>query len=199
MRGPQTARTNRARSLRKADNDAERALWSELRGQAAQWRKVHASTSRSGLTLPTLPVGKNISSSNWMAASMSTATTIAGAISSWSIEGWSVLRFWNVDALKERDAVVDTILAALDRRLDRCRLRQICASRLRQITGRQPIEAFAAPHPYPLPVKNGERGASAFDARSPRERGEGSVTMPWTSCATTNSSTAGCCRSTSRI
>ena len=33
-------------------------------------------------------------------------------------QGWSVLRFWNVDALQERDAVVDTILAALDRRLD---------------------------------------------------------------------------------
>ena len=32
--------------------------------------------------------------------------------------GWSVLRFWNVDALKALDAVVDTILAALDRRLD---------------------------------------------------------------------------------
>jgi hypothetical protein len=33
-------------------------------------------------------------------------------------EGWSVLRFWNVDALIERDAVIDTILAALERRLD---------------------------------------------------------------------------------
>jgi hypothetical protein len=33
-------------------------------------------------------------------------------------EGWFVLRFWNVDALLERDAVVDTILAALERRLD---------------------------------------------------------------------------------
>lgn len=34
-------------------------------------------------------------------------------------EGWSVLRFWNVDALKEREAVLETILAAVEGRLDR--------------------------------------------------------------------------------
>jgi hypothetical protein len=28
--------------------------------------------------------------------------------------GWSVLRFWNVDVLKERQAVLATILAALN-------------------------------------------------------------------------------------
>ncbi len=33
-------------------------------------------------------------------------------------EGWSVLRFWNIDALVERDAMIDTIVAALERRLD---------------------------------------------------------------------------------
>ncbi|WP_292170388.1 DUF559 domain-containing protein, partial [Mesorhizobium sp.] len=33
--------------------------------------------------------------------------------------GWSVLRFWNVDVLKDRDAVLDTVLAAIDQRLDR--------------------------------------------------------------------------------
>ena len=32
---------------------------------------------------------------------------------------WSVLRFWNVDVLKERDAVLETILAAIEQRLDR--------------------------------------------------------------------------------
>ena len=31
----------------------------------------------------------------------------------------SVLRFWNVDVLKERDAVLETILAAIEQRLDR--------------------------------------------------------------------------------
>ena len=33
-------------------------------------------------------------------------------------EGWSVLRFWNIDALLQRDAVIDTIIAVLVRRLD---------------------------------------------------------------------------------
>jgi very-short-patch-repair endonuclease len=33
-------------------------------------------------------------------------------------EGWSVLRFWNIDALIEREAVIDTIVAALERQLE---------------------------------------------------------------------------------
>jgi very-short-patch-repair endonuclease len=32
---------------------------------------------------------------------------------------WSVLRFWNVDVLKERNEVLETILAAVECRLDR--------------------------------------------------------------------------------
>jgi very-short-patch-repair endonuclease len=33
MRGPQSVKTNRARSLRQSDNDAEARLWSELRNR----------------------------------------------------------------------------------------------------------------------------------------------------------------------
>jgi very-short-patch-repair endonuclease len=33
-------------------------------------------------------------------------------------EGWSILRFWNIDALIEGEAVIDTIVAALERQLD---------------------------------------------------------------------------------
>ena len=32
-------------------------------------------------------------------------------------KGWSVLRFWNVDVLKQREQVLETILAVLDGRL----------------------------------------------------------------------------------
>jgi hypothetical protein len=32
--------------------------------------------------------------------------------------GWSVLRFWNIDVLAERSAVLETILAAIDGELD---------------------------------------------------------------------------------
>ncbi|TJW36990.1 MAG: DUF559 domain-containing protein, partial [Mesorhizobium sp.] len=35
--------------------------------------------------------------------------------------GWSVLRFWNVDVLKEREEVLETILAAIEGRLE-CRI-----------------------------------------------------------------------------
>jgi very-short-patch-repair endonuclease len=31
-----------------------------------------------------------------------------------SASGWSVLRLWNVDVLKEREAVLTTILAAVE-------------------------------------------------------------------------------------
>jgi very-short-patch-repair endonuclease len=31
--------------------------------------------------------------------------------------GWAILRFWNVDVLQERDAVLETILAVLEGRL----------------------------------------------------------------------------------
>jgi len=72
-------------------------------------------------------------------------------------QGWSVMRFWNVDALKEQDAVVDTIIAALEYRLE-----ETLASDLRFIPCREYRERFlaaVAPHPYPLPVKDGERGS----------------------------------------
>jgi very-short-patch-repair endonuclease len=34
-------------------------------------------------------------------------------------QGWSVIRFWNVDVLKECEQVLETILAAIEGRLDR--------------------------------------------------------------------------------
>ena len=36
-----------------------------------------------------------------------------------SANGWSVLRFWNVDVLADRRAVLDTIVAVLDGELNR--------------------------------------------------------------------------------
>jgi very-short-patch-repair endonuclease len=32
--------------------------------------------------------------------------------------GWSVVRFWNGDILQERDAVLETLIAILDGRMD---------------------------------------------------------------------------------
>lgn len=32
--------------------------------------------------------------------------------------GWSVVRFWNADVLREREAVLDTLIAILDGRIN---------------------------------------------------------------------------------
>jgi very-short-patch-repair endonuclease len=117
MRGPQTARTNRARSLRKADNDAERVLWSIIQNRQLN----NAKFTRQ------LPVGPYFA--DFACREEGLVIELDGSQHLESDydrrrdqfmveEGWSVLRFWNIDALIERDAVIDTILAALERRLD---------------------------------------------------------------------------------
>ena len=117
MRGPQTARTNRARSLRKTDNDAERALWSVIQNRQLN----NAKFTRQ------LPIGPYFA--DFACREERLVIELDGSQHLESDcdrrrdqfmveEGWSVLRFWNIDALIERDAVIDTILAALERRLD---------------------------------------------------------------------------------
>ncbi len=117
MRGPQTLRTERARSLRKADNDAEKALWSELKGR----RLAGARFTRQ------LPIGPYFA--DFACRDSRLVVELDGSQHLHSDhdrrrdrfmveQGWSVLRFWNVDALQERDAVVDTIISALERRLE---------------------------------------------------------------------------------
>lgn len=115
MRGPQLARTQRARSLRKADNDAEKALWSELKGRQLGGAKFTRQ----------LPIGPYFADFACREARL----VVDGSQHFESEydrkrdrfmveEGWSVLRFWNIDALIEREAVVETVFAAFERRLD---------------------------------------------------------------------------------
>ena len=117
MRGPQQARTERARSLRKADNDAERALWSDLKNRQVCGAKFTRQ----------LPIGPYFA--DFACRENQLVVELDGSQHAESnydrrrddfmvSEGWSVLRFWNVDALKEREAVINTIIAALERRLD---------------------------------------------------------------------------------
>ena len=117
MRGPQSARTTRARELRKADNDAERALWSLLKNRQLNDAKFTRQLSigpyfadfacREQLLVVELDGSQHADSA------------YDGRRDEFMVgQGWSVLRFWNVDALSEKDAVIDTILAALERRLD---------------------------------------------------------------------------------
>ncbi|SFU20103.1 DUF559 domain-containing protein [Mesorhizobium sp. YR577] len=135
MRGPESSRTHRARSLRKADNDAERALWSDLKGRQVNGAKFTRQlpigpyfadfACREGRLVVELDGSQHLDNEydrrrdQFMIA-----------------EGWSVLRFWNADALTERDAVIDTIIAALERRLDPVEardLRFMAASTYREI------------------------------------------------------------------
>ena len=117
MRGPQPVRTERARSLRKVDNDAENALWGELKGR----RLVNAKFTRQ------LPIGPYFADfacrANRLVVELDGSQHIGSQYDrrrdKFMVEqGWSVLRFCNADALSDRDAVIDTIQAALERRLD---------------------------------------------------------------------------------
>ncbi|KAA3451947.1 hypothetical protein C7I87_04775 [Mesorhizobium sp. SARCC-RB16n] len=118
MRGPEITTTKRARRLRQSDNDAEGALWMELRDRRLNGHKF----------VRQVPIGSYFA--DFACRECRLVVEVDGSqhagnkydqvrdqfmISS----GWSVLRFWNVDVLKERDAVLETILAAIERRLDR--------------------------------------------------------------------------------
>jgi very-short-patch-repair endonuclease len=117
MRGPQSARTTRARSLRKVDNDAESALWEELRDRRLNGHKF----------VRQLPIG--IYFADFACREEKLVVEVDGSQHADSkrdqrrdnfmvSQGWSVLRLWNSDVLKEKDAVFETISAALERRLD---------------------------------------------------------------------------------
>jgi very-short-patch-repair endonuclease len=117
MRGPQQARTIRARTLRRSDNDAERALWSALKNRQLNGAKFTRQ----------FPIGPYFADFACreehlvieLDGSQHAESTYDRIRDEFMIQhGWSILRFWNVDALRELDAVVDTILAALDRRLE---------------------------------------------------------------------------------
>ena len=117
MRGPQTARTNRARSLRNADNDAERALWSARKNRQLNGAKFTRQFSIGPYFADFACREEHLVVE--LDGSQHADSGYDRRRDQFMVEhGWSVLRFWNVDALKALDAVVDTILAALDRRLD---------------------------------------------------------------------------------
>jgi hypothetical protein len=69
--------------------------------------------------------------------------------------GWSVLRLWNVDVLKEREAVVTTILAAWRDNSGKESFPMICGSHLSVI---RVIEREALPLTLPSPREERERG-----------------------------------------
>lgn len=118
MRGPDIRTTQRARQLRKVDNDSESKLWIELRGRRLNGYKF----------VRQLPVGPYFADFACREAGL--VVEVDGSQHADNekdcirdnrmvAEGWSVLRFWNLDVLQERDRVLETILAALKGSLDR--------------------------------------------------------------------------------
>jgi very-short-patch-repair endonuclease len=111
-----TIKTRRARALRKVENDAEDRLWIELRNRRLNGCKF----------VRQLPVGRYFADFACREAKLiievdgsqhagSRYDEVRNAFM--TAQGWSVLRFWNVDMFKEIDAVQDTILAAVEGRL----------------------------------------------------------------------------------
>ncbi|WP_246696429.1 endonuclease domain-containing protein [Mesorhizobium sp. SARCC-RB16n] len=109
-------RIARARALRQGDNQAEAVLWSELKAKRLAGYKF----------IRQMPVGPYFA--DFACRSEKLVVELDGsqhAESSYDRrrdefmrgEGFSVLRFWNVDVLKTRRTVCEIILAVLEGRL----------------------------------------------------------------------------------
>jgi very-short-patch-repair endonuclease len=116
MRGANRRKTARARSLRKVDNDAEAALWSELRARRLCGHKF----------VRQLPIGPYFADFACREALLVVEVDGSQHADSeydakrnafMNANGWSVVRFWNGDVLQEREAVLETVIAILDGRL----------------------------------------------------------------------------------
>jgi very-short-patch-repair endonuclease len=116
MRGPEPKTTNRARSLRQSDNDAEAKLWSELRNRRLNGFKF----------VRQFPIGPYFA--DFACRERTLVIEIDGSQHAENrrdtirdafmiAEGWSVARFWNVDALTVMPSVLETIVAICEGRL----------------------------------------------------------------------------------
>ena len=113
MRGGNAKRTERARELRRVENEAEERLWSDLRGRRLNGYKF----------VRQLPIGPYFADFACREANL--VVEVDGSQHAGSRRdlirdetmngnGWSVLRFWHTDILQERESVLETIVAALD-------------------------------------------------------------------------------------
>ena len=116
MRGGNERKTGRARELRKVDNEAEDALWHELRGRRLNGYKF----------VRQLPVGPYFADLACREANL--VVEVDGSQhanrssdrfrdETMNRNGWSVFRLWHADVLTDRRSVLDTVLAALEGRL----------------------------------------------------------------------------------
>ncbi|TNM61474.1 endonuclease domain-containing protein [Aliirhizobium smilacinae] len=116
MRGPQDNKTNRARSLRQSDNDAEAKLWNELRNRRLNGFKF----------VRQFPIGRYYADfacrENFLVVEVDGSQHADSDYDRrrddfMTSQGWSVARFANTGVLTEMSSVLDTIVAILDGRL----------------------------------------------------------------------------------
>ena len=131
MRTADIMTTTRARSLRQADNDAEAALWSELRGRRLNGYKF----------VRQLPIDRYFADFACREAQLVIELDGSQHADSdydrkrdaeMATLGWAILRLRNFDVFTERRAVLDTILAAVEGKLqpvDTHELRFVVVSR----------------------------------------------------------------------
>ena len=117
MRGANTEKTTRARMLRKVDNSAEEILWGELRGRRLNGHKF----------VRQLPIGPYFA--DFACRQVNLVVEVDGSQHAeragdrnrdrtMTGNGWSVLRVWHSDVLKSRQSVLETIVAAVEGRLE---------------------------------------------------------------------------------
>ncbi|NVD39493.1 DUF559 domain-containing protein [Ensifer sp. HO-A22] len=116
MRGANESATERARLLRRSDNEAEAILWLEFRARRLNGYKF----------VRQFPIGRYFADfacrdhhlvvevdgrqhANRSGDSIRDMYMVAN--------GWSVVRFWNTQVFKDREAVLDTVVAILEKRL----------------------------------------------------------------------------------
>ncbi|MBB4194852.1 very-short-patch-repair endonuclease [Rhizobium aethiopicum] len=116
MRGAKPKTTARARSLRQSDNDAEGKLWHELRDRRLNGHKF----------VRQLPIGPYFA--DFACRELRLVIEIDGSQHAdnrrdgirdtfMTNNGWSVVRFRNVDVLSALPSVLETIVAICDGRL----------------------------------------------------------------------------------
>ncbi|MDQ0421870.1 very-short-patch-repair endonuclease [Peteryoungia aggregata LMG 23059] len=102
--------------LEKVENDAEAALWSELRARRRAGHKF----------VRQLPIGPYFADFACREALLVVEVDGSQHADSeydakrnafMNANGWSVVRFWNAEVLRERTAVLDTLIAILDGRV----------------------------------------------------------------------------------
>ena len=109
-------RTQFARSLRRNETDAEKVLWRELRGRNLNGFKF----------VRQYPIGPYIA--DFACREKALVVELDGAQHAENMRdvertryinrtGFSVIRFWNEEVLRERDNVLETIVAIVEDRL----------------------------------------------------------------------------------